>query len=57
LMGAPEDMMAGMLIERQVELANNWPVAAIMSIVLLVVTLSIYAVYSRFADLRKAVVA
>jgi ABC-type spermidine/putrescine transport system permease subunit I len=57
LMGAPEDMMAGMLIERQVELANNWPVAAIMSIILLVVTLSIYAVYSRFADLRKAVVA
>ena len=57
LMGAPEDMMAGMLIERQVELANNWPVAAIMSIILLVVTLSIYAVYSRFADLRKAIVA
>ncbi len=57
LMGAPEDMMAGMLIERQVELANNWPVAAIMSIILLVVTLSIYALYSRFADLRKAIVA
>lgn len=54
LMGAPEDMMAGMLIERQVELANNWPVAAVMSLVLLVVTLAIYAVYSRFADLRRA---
>lgn len=57
LMGAPEDMMAGMLIERQIELANNWPVAAIMSIVLLVVTLAVYAVYSRFADLRRAFVA
>lgn len=54
LMGAPEDMMAGMLIERQVELANNWPVAAVMSLVLLAVTLAIYAVYSRFADLRRA---
>lgn len=54
LMGAPEDMMAGMLIQRQVELANNWPVAAIMSIVLLAVTLAVYALYSRFADLRKA---
>ncbi len=54
LMGAPEDMMAGMMIERQVELANNWPVAAIMSVVLLAVTLTVYAVYSRFADLRKA---
>ncbi len=55
LMGGPEDMMAGMLIERQIELANNWPVAAIMSLVLLAVTLAVYAIYSRFADLRKAV--
>lgn len=56
LMGAPEDMMAGVLIERQVELANNWPVAAVMSIILLVATLAVYAVYSRFADLRRAFV-
>ena len=54
LMGAPQDMMAGMLIERQIELANNWPVAAVMSIVLLGVTLVVYGVYARFADLRKA---
>ena len=45
-----------MLIERQIELANNWPVAAIMSLVLLAVTLAVYAIYSRFADLRKAIV-
>jgi putative spermidine/putrescine transport system permease protein len=57
LMGAPEDMMAGMLIERQIELANNWPIAAIMSLVLLAVTLAAYALYSRFADLRKAMAA
>ena len=53
LMGAPSDMMIGMLIERQVELANNWPVAAIMSLVLLAVTLVLYAVYTRFADTRR----
>ncbi|WP_158742957.1 ABC transporter permease [Acidisphaera sp. L21] len=54
LMGAPEDMMVGMLIERQVEQANNWPVAAVMSLVLLAVTMVVYAVYSRFADIRRA---
>ena len=54
LMGGSGDLMAGMLIERQIELANNWPIAAIMSIVLLAVTLAIYAVYSRFADIRRA---
>ncbi len=55
LMGGSEDMMAGMLIERQVELADNWPVASIASIVLLLVTLAIYAAYSRVADLHRAV--
>ena len=57
LMGAPSDMMIGMLIERQVELANNWPVAAVMSLVLLVVTLLLYAVYTRFADTRRGFLA
>ena len=53
LMGAPNDMMVGMLIERQIELADNWPVAGVMSLVLLVVTLAIYAVYNRVTDLRR----
>ena len=55
LMGGPGDLMLGMLIERQIELADNWPVAAIMSLVLLAATLVIYAVYSRFADLRRSI--
>ena len=55
LMGGPGDLMVGMLIERQVELADNWPVAAIMSLLLLAVTLAIYAIYSRFADLRRSI--
>ncbi len=54
LMGAPDDLMIGMLIERQIELADNWPVASVMSLILLVVTLAVYAVYSRFADPRRA---
>ena len=47
LMGGTGDLMTGILIERQIELANNWPVAAVMSVVLLAITLSIYALYSR----------
>ncbi|MFO7308316.1 MAG: ABC transporter permease [Pseudomonadota bacterium] len=50
LMGGPGDLMMAMLIEREVELSHNWPVAAIMTIILLVITLSLYAVYTRFSD-------
>jgi ABC-type spermidine/putrescine transport system permease subunit I len=50
LMGGPDDLMMAMLIEREVELSHNWPVAAIMTIILLVITLSLYAVYTRFSD-------
>jgi ABC-type spermidine/putrescine transport system permease subunit I len=52
-MGGTGDLMTGILIERQIELADNWPVAAVMSVVLLAVTLAIYALYSRFADLKR----
>jgi ABC-type spermidine/putrescine transport system permease subunit I len=57
LMGGTGDLMTGILIERQIELADNWPVAAVMSVVLLAVTLAIYAVYSRFADLKRSLAA
>ena len=50
LLGGPGDLMVGMLIERQIELANNWPVASVMSLVLLVATFAIYFVYNRFAN-------
>jgi putative spermidine/putrescine transport system permease protein len=55
LMGGAGDLMVGMLIERQIELADNWPVAAAMSLVLLAATLVIYAIYSRFADQKENV--
>ncbi len=50
LMGGPRDIMIAMLIEREIEMTQNWPVAALMTIVLLVVTLSLYAVYQRVAS-------
>lgn len=53
LMGGPGDAMIGVLIEREVEITLNWPAAAVMSLALLAVTLVLYAVYCRFADLRR----
>ncbi len=50
LMGGPGDIMIAMLIEREIELTQNWPVAGMMTIVLLAVTLALYALYARFAD-------
>ncbi len=50
LMGGPGDVMMAMLIEREVELSQNWPVAALMTIVLLAITLALYVLYSRFAE-------
>ena len=53
LMGAPGDATIAMFIEREIEMTQNWAVAAVLSLALLAVTLLLYAVYSRFADLRK----
>jgi putative spermidine/putrescine transport system permease protein len=47
LMGGPSDIMIAMLIEREIELMLNWPVAALMTLVLLAVTLTLYAIYHR----------
>jgi putative spermidine/putrescine transport system permease protein len=53
LMGGPGDVMIAMLIERSVEITLDWTTAAIMSIVLLVVTLVLYGVYFRLTDVRQ----
>lgn len=50
LMGGPGDVMMATLIEREIEISQNWPVAALMTIVLLTITLVLYAIYGRFAD-------
>jgi len=57
LMGGQTDLMAGMLVEREVEISNNFPVAGIMSVLLLAVTLILYAVYLRVADMRRLLTA
>ncbi|MCC6198128.1 MAG: ABC transporter permease [Burkholderiales bacterium] len=53
LMGGPSDVMIAMLIERAAEIALDWRLAAILSLVLLVATLLLYGLYFRFADARR----
>jgi putative spermidine/putrescine transport system permease protein len=53
LMGGPPDVMIVMLIERSVEITIDWSSAAIMSLLLLAVTLVLYAIYYRLTDIRK----
>lgn len=53
LMGGPEDVMIAMLIERSVEILFDWSGAAVMSLLLLVATLALYALYYRLTDVRR----
>ena len=53
LMGGPEDVMIAMLIERSVEILFDWSGAAVMSVLLLVATLVLYAIYYRVTDVRR----
>ena len=53
LMGGPGDVMVAMLVERSVELLLDWQTAAVMSLVLLVATLALYALYSRVTDVQR----
>lgn len=53
LMGGPSDVMIAMLIQRQVELTLNWSLAAIMSLLLLAVTLILYSIYYRFTNVER----
>ena len=53
LMGGPGNVMVAMLVERSIEIMLDWQTAAVMSLVLLVATLALYAVYGRVTDLRR----
>ncbi len=53
LMGGAEDVMIAMLIQREIELNLNWPVAAMLSLALLAVTLVLYAIYYRYTNLER----
>ena len=53
LMGGPRDVMLGMLIQRSVEIVVDWRSASIMSLVLLLATLALFAMYARVTDIRR----
>lgn len=53
LMGGAEDVMIAMLIQREIELNLNWPVAAMLSLALLAVTLVLYAIYYRYTNIER----
>jgi ABC-type spermidine/putrescine transport system permease subunit I len=55
LMGGQHDIMIAMLIDRSLEVAVDWPSAALMSLTLLLVTLALYAVYYRVTDIRRLI--
>jgi ABC-type spermidine/putrescine transport system permease subunit I len=55
LMGGQHDIMIAMLIDRALEIAVDWPSAALMSATLLLVTSALYAVYYRIADIRRLI--
>jgi ABC-type spermidine/putrescine transport system permease subunit I len=55
LMGGQHDIMIAMLIDRELEVAVDWPSAALMSLSLLVVTLVLYAIYYRVTDVRRLI--
>jgi putative spermidine/putrescine transport system permease protein len=55
LMGGQHDIMVAMLIDRELEVAVDWPSAALMSLSLLIVTLALYAIYYRVTDVRRLI--
>ena len=55
LMGGQHDVMIAMLIDRALEVAVDWPSAALMSLTLLLLTLALYAVYYRITDIRRLI--
>lgn len=53
LLGTPRDMMISQLIDQQVETLLAWGFASALSVVLLVVTMLLLAIYNRFVGLDK----
>ena len=53
LLGGPGAIMTAMVVQQQVQMTFNWGFAAALSVVLLVATLVLYAVYARFMSFEK----
>jgi len=53
LMGGTGDMMLAMLIQREIEINLDWGLAAVFALVLLAITLVLYAVYYRYTNIDR----
>ncbi|WP_028353072.1 MULTISPECIES: ABC transporter permease [Bordetella] len=53
LMGGAQDMMIAMLIQREIETNLNWGLAAVLSLVLLVITMLLYVIYCRYTQIDR----
>lgn len=51
LMGGSDDLMIAMLIQREIEVNLNWGLAAVMSFILLAITLVLFVIYCRYTDI------
>ncbi|MCA0918730.1 ABC transporter permease [Pseudooceanicola nanhaiensis] len=55
LMGGPGDVMIAMKIQHEVEIMLNWPLAAVLSLALLAVTLLLFGLYIKLGGLKHLV--
>jgi putative spermidine/putrescine transport system permease protein len=55
LMGGNRNVTIAMMIEQEVEMNFNWPIAAVMSLILLAVTLSFYLIYFRVSQIKHMI--
>lgn len=53
LMGSSNDIMIAMLIQREVEVNLNWGLAAVLSLLLLTLTMALYILYCRYTDIDR----
>jgi len=53
LMGGPSDVMIAMLIQRQIEVTNDWPFASALAIALLALTTAGFILCNRFVRLDR----
>lgn len=53
LLGGPSEIMLSMVIEQQISQAFNWEFAAALSVILLILTIAFYLIYSRFMSFER----
>lgn len=53
LLGGPKEIMLSMVIEQQISQTFNWGFAGALSVILLILTIVFYLVYSRFMSFER----